>query len=114
MFKRLMISVLSLTMVFLLTLSASAVVVGYILGDADDSGEVDIADVTLMQRVMAEMTEDTSGMITLRGDVDKSGELEVTDATWIQRYIAELPVSYPIGERVKPVYPTDPYELPVV
>ena len=72
----------------------------YLLGDADNSGEVDISDATYIQRVdVGIITPDAAAV--KRGDVDGSGDLEVSDATWIQRYELDLPVPYQIGETVK-------------
>lgn len=68
----------------------------FLLGDADGSGTLEIVDATLIQRVLAEMTEDDDGMIAVRAAL--TGELDVTDATLIQRYLAGMDVPYPLNE----------------
>jgi len=70
-----------------------------LLGDTDGDGEVTILDATKIQRVLAKLDIDTSGMFTLRGDIEPNG-LEILDATLIQRFLALLGVEYPIGEIV--------------
>ncbi len=72
----------------------------YLLGDADDSGEVDISDATYIQRVDVGIINADAAAVK-RGDVDGSGDLDVSDATWIQRYEVGLSVPYQIGETVK-------------
>ena len=69
------------------------------LGDADGSGEVDILDVTTIQRVLANVkpADDT---INKLGDVDGDGSLDVTDATLLQRWLLGLNQDLKIGEDV--------------
>jgi hypothetical protein len=58
-------------------------------GDADGNGEVNISDVTYIQKHIV-------GFITLTdeqiksADVDNSGKISIRDATHIQKYIAKL------------------------
>ena len=67
----------------------------YILGDCDRSGTIDISDVTLLQRYLAEAESDPE--IALRGSV--TGETpSISDATEIQKYIAEFNVQTKVGE----------------
>ncbi len=67
----------------------------FILGDCDRSGTIEIADVTLLQRYLAEAENDPE--IALRGSV--TGEKpSISDATEIQKYIAEFNTSAKIGE----------------
>ena len=68
-----------------------------LLGDADGSGEIEITDVSLIQRAIADMEVFVSQEILMRGDVDRSGELEITDATVIQRRLADIAVPYDVG-----------------
>ncbi|WP_405343780.1 dockerin type I repeat-containing protein, partial [Ruminococcus sp.] len=69
------------------------------LGDVDGSGEVDILDVTTIQRVLANVkpADDT---INKLGDVDGDGSLDVTDATLLQRWLLGLNQDLKIGEDV--------------
>ena len=73
------------------------VVTTAVLGDADGSGEVDILDVTLIQRVLVNITPGNKDIIA-RGDVDKNGSLETIDATRIQRYLLALDDGLGIGK----------------
>lgn len=72
----------------------------FLLGDANNDGEVDISDVTLIQRINADMKVPYSEDILMQGDVDGSGELEITDATAIQRWMADMFVPYPVSTYV--------------
>ena len=94
----------------------------YIRGDANGDGRVNVADVTTVQRILADMEEDADGMKAKRADIDGNG-LTVSDATEIQKYVAEFENIYHIGEAVeetqptdttKPHFTTDPYELPFI
>lgn len=90
----------------------------YLRGDADGNGRVSIQDVTLIQRVLAEMVGDPDGAIALRGDVDGNG-LSISDATAIQRFLAEYDDPCHVGEPVTLPPETVPsttrsYHLPFV
>lgn len=90
----------------------------YIKGDADGNGIVDIKDVTLIQRVIAEFVPDADGSTAMRGDVSGNG-LTVDDATEIQRYLAEYDNIYNIGTELEIPQPStdftlDEYELPFI
>ena len=69
----------------------------YLIGDADGNGKITIADVTKLQRVLAEFESDEDGTIARRCDVDGGG-LSISDATAIQRYLAEYDDQYNIGD----------------
>ena len=77
-------------------------VVTYLLGDADDNGEVETLDCTILQKYLAWMDLDVDEAIVERnGDVDSSGEIETIDITWIQKYLAWYDdIPYPIDEYV--------------
>ena len=74
----------------------------YLLGDADDNGEVETLDCTILQKYLAWMDLDVDDAIVERnGDVDFSGEIETIDITWIQKYLAWYDdIPYPIDEYV--------------
>ena len=72
------------------------VVITGIRGDIDDSGEVDIVDVTVLQRCLVDLITPDAGMIA-RGDVDGNGDLESIDATYIQRFLVNIN-PYKIGQ----------------
>nr|WP_316621754.1 leucine-rich repeat protein [uncultured Ruminococcus sp.] len=73
----------------------------FILGDADGDGEVTVSDVTVLQRVLAGMTDDPDGMIALRGTIT-GDKLDITHVTMIQRHLANLEYDsdVPIGTQV--------------
>ena len=74
----------------------------YLCGDSDGDGKVDILDVTLIQRVIANVQSDDDGMIALRSSL--SGDtFDITDATYLQRYIAQMPTPYPINETAQTI-----------
>ncbi len=91
---------------------------GYLRGDADGDGNVNIKDVTTIQRHLADIDR-LSGNRIKAADVDGNG-LNIDDATRIQRYLAEFENIYHINETVTVPDPTtpqptsDPFELPVV
>ena len=86
------------TMIIGTALASHAAV--YKMGDTDRDGEVTITDATVIQRVLAEMIEDTNGHILRYGDIDGNG-LSIMDVTLIQRYLAQMDDGYPIGNIVE-------------
>ena len=68
----------------------------YLLGDANLDGKVSIADVTEVQRQLAEFTE-MSGLQTKLSQVD-GNDLTIGSATLIQQYLAEMDTGLSIGE----------------
>lgn len=70
----------------------------YLIGDANGSGEVDIVDVTMLQRYMAGMETGIDEETLMHGDVDSNGEIESVDVTFIQRKLAFMRVPYPVDE----------------
>ena len=60
-----------------------------LLGDVDFDEEVNIIDVTLIQRKDVDIIEFTA-LQELAGDVDGSGETDIIDATLIQRLLAGI------------------------
>ena len=71
------------------------------LGDANGNGEVEITDVTLLQRSQADFGSALSDKERYRGDVDGNGEIEVIDATFIQRYLSQIATPYEVGKWLK-------------
>lgn len=76
--------------------------VTFILGDADNSGNVDVVDATFAQRYVthAEIPEDILDGIEMRADVDDTGELDSVDVTLLMRHLIRVKTLYPIGETV--------------
>ena len=93
-------ALLMLTMILAVTANANADAVSYQIGDTDKDGDVNIADATVIQRVLLEMIEDTDGHILRYGDIDGNG-LSIMDVTLIQRYLAQMDDGYPIGNIVE-------------
>ncbi len=81
----------------------------YICGDANGDGRVTISDVTMIQRVLAQLEPDSNGSVKRRGNVT-GGAFDITDATAIQSYLAEFDNPYKIGQ----TFSFDEYELPFV
>lgn len=75
---------------------------GYILGDADNSGNVDIVDATFAQRYVthSDIPEEMLSGMDVRADVDSNGDVEATDVTFIMRHLIRVPTPYPIGELI--------------
>ncbi len=69
---------------------------GYIRGDADGNGFVNIKDVTTIQRHRAENLTLTGDRFKA-ADVDCNSEVTIVDATAIQFYLAEFNDPYQIG-----------------
>ena len=115
------ISALLAASMFMFSAAVSAGSGSYLIGDTDGSGVVSIEDVTLIQKVLAELVADTDGSITKRGNVD-GDELSISDATAVQMYIAGFRNDYHIGEtaeeQVTTQAATQPttrsYELPFI
>lgn len=70
-----------------------------LLGDADDSGDVDILDATSVNRAVLYI----AGFVIneAASDVDGDGEVTVIDATFIQRYDVKITVPHKIGEKIR-------------
>lgn len=68
-----------------------------LLGDANGDGNVNISDVTDIQRAVAEM--DTFDDLRQKAaDINGDGVVTIDDATFLQTYLAEFGTAYPIGE----------------
>lgn len=103
----------------ILALVSSAVSVsaanGYIRGDTNGDGVVSIKDVTVIQRCLAELESDSTGMVAKSGNISGSN-LDISDATLIQLYLAECGNPYHIGECVEEATQptTKSYDLPFI
>lgn len=68
-----------------------------LLGDATGDGNLNINDVTSIQRAVAEIG--TLGDLRQKAaDVNADGVVTIDDATILQMYLAEFATDYPIGE----------------
>lgn len=70
---------------------------GYLLGDADANGKVNIKDATLIQKHAAKLTVISEENI-IKADVNADNKINVKDATTIQKFVANITIEYPIGE----------------
>ncbi len=83
---------------------------GRIWGDADNSGSVDILDVTTIQLTLAQLWRLDEESLAIC-DVDGDETVSVVDCTTIQQFIAELIPDFPVNN--KPTEePTRPTEEP--
>ncbi len=69
------------------------IVGGYLKGDSDCDGVVNIRDTTAIQKHIADIIE-LSEQGLENGEVDGSGNLTIKDATYIQKYIAGMNVAW--------------------
>lgn len=76
-----------------------------IIGDVDGDGSITVQDATMIQNVLANISE-PGDSYTEAGDVDNDGEVTSNDATLILRYKAELIPSLPFGPNVPTTAPT--------
>lgn len=69
--------------------STNAVMKPYSMGDVNCDDNVNIFDVTMLQQILASLTE-SSPAIEYLGNVDSDDELSILDATYIQLWIAGI------------------------
>lgn len=62
---------------------------GKLMGDTNDDDTVSVYDATMIQRVLAQLSEKTA-YYDVVGDVDQDKEVTVMDATAIQRFLAGM------------------------
>lgn len=68
----------------------------FMLGDADDNGEVESIDAAVIQyHLIGIPIVDT--VVEQAADVDLDGDITIIDVTWILRFLVQIPVVYPIG-----------------
>ena len=77
---------------------------GYILGDANCDGDVNINDVTDIQKSIAGFTLNDK-FSKQAADADDNGIIEIADATVIQKWLASMDIPYPVGTRIEPPAP---------
>ena len=65
-------------------------------GDANNDGEIDVNDITLIQKILARLTASTDEAVQY-GDVDGNGKLTIRDVTYIQMYIAKYIEEFPVS-----------------
>ena len=70
---------------------------GVLLGDTNADENIDVADVTQIQKFLAELAE-LDGIYLHAADANQDGTVDISDATALQMYIAEYDLPYPIGE----------------
>ena len=66
--------------------------IDFTFGDVNEDGEVDIRDVTAIQRYLAKFTNPTERQLGA-ADVNFDGEVTIEDATLLQMYFAEFDVT---------------------
>ena len=59
------------------------------MGDADLDGEIKVADVLLMQKVIAKIIQPSEEQIEA-GDIDHDGTITVKDVLSVQKYLAKV------------------------
>ena len=99
-----LISAAALTLIGTVTVAAENKLDGnfpvagqYVLGDANCDGELNINDVTAIQRCTAEYQ--TFNELQIKAaDTNQDGKVSIDDATLIQSYFAEFDVPFPIGQ----------------
>ena len=69
-----------------------------LLGDANGDGNVNINDVTTIQRHIAEF-QLLDGLNLFAADVNGDNKVSIEDATAIQMYFAEYDTAFPIGQK---------------
>ncbi|MBQ1907253.1 MAG: dockerin type I repeat-containing protein, partial [Firmicutes bacterium] len=67
----------------------------YILGDVNDDGEVDSADLTRLARHVANIELLTDEDLLKAADVSRDGEVSSNDLTILARYIAKIITEFP-------------------
>lgn len=85
----------------------------YLIGDANDDGNIKIGDATLIQKYIAYLV-DADKLNLTNADCNKDGKVSVKDATCIQKYLAKLAGFEYVGEKfsVEVTTATDNTELP--
>lgn len=69
----------------------------YIYGDTDLNGYVGVADATLIQKTVADLSSLENEKAFIQADVNGDGVVNVQDSTLIQKYIVNLIYQFPVG-----------------
>lgn len=69
------------------------------VGDVNDDSDVNICDVTAIQRHLAEL-EQLDDLSLLAADANRDGKVDISDATAIQMFLAKYEVPYPISKHI--------------
>ncbi len=95
------------------TTDTEALVVRYLLGDANSDNKVSIQDATAIQKFIAKIFDFDDKQI-LASDADQNGKVNIKDVTVIQRYLAGYDVETPVNTTIclssgdeEPTNPTD-------
>lgn len=70
---------------------------GVKLGDVNDDGDVNINDVTYIQRFLTEL-ESLEGIYLYAADTNRDTMVNISDATAVQMFLAEYDIPYSIGQ----------------
>lgn len=70
---------------------------GFLSGDADENGKINVKDATAIQKHAAKVLV-LSEYSQYSADVNADGKVNVKDATAVQKYLAKINTGYPIGE----------------
>lgn len=106
--KTITLSMLIAVILCLSVFAAGAKTITYICGDADRTGDVDVNDISAIQRYMAKYP--TSSFLKKAADVNNDDDISVTDVTLLQRYLSGYNIFSNIGQTLS----YDEYELPFI
>ena len=70
-----------------------------IIGDADQSGAIDMKDVTYIQKFLADLVTFKDDNASKCADVTGDGKINLEDVTTIQKYLAELITVFPASSK---------------
>ena len=77
----------------------------YILGDANNDGKVDISDVTMIQKYIAKLIDESDDTFLYRAKVTGNSDISIVDATSIQRHLSKASDSTEIGKNKTVILP---------
>lgn len=94
--KKIIVFLLSLSLISYIPVYATENSFEYICGDANRDGEVTIVDATYIQRFVADSFNNTSMPDDINTmDVSGNGEIDITDASRMQRFLAGIDKTFP-------------------
>ncbi len=68
---------------------SSQILNGFMVGDIDSDGNINIDDVTELQKYLADII-DVDDISIMNSDADNSGSIDIDDVTTIQKYLANM------------------------